>query len=437
MTRHARYDKISIMKSTEARAFTSETVEQHRSSGEQEPASERRRKNESAPMPERMTRMEELEALQKEDEGHIAFLKEVIASPRERVTLAGIERQNVVFFGRKKEEWKQELEELESKAELTPEEGKKKVEIMSRIDKVEAMERQAEAVARRDELEKIAKEKAEEIDVVQADLDQRERQQKETEKEMREKIRDLESQQKRLQELQESFARQPSEDVKTQIDAMPRILKSLKADVERSQGIVEELIAERDTRAADLEKVMEEHSAALEHIKRADQEAAELGAVIAAMSIDLGKGGDTKPKTAAEIAPAAEKLKVVTPRPEPANQEQLKPAFRPSSHRFAAAAMYIGGGAAFVGSVAAHAAYYPARFVSRFFENLYHLTMHPGKFFSEIGSKFSSEMQNPPKGKGKAMGFIEGTRYLLFGKRVEEIEKAKKKAREEAVKKNE
>lgn len=46
-------------------------------------------------------------------------------------------------------------------------------------------------------------------------------------------------------------------------------------------------------------------------------------------------------------------------------------------------------------------------------------------------------MQNPPKGKGKAMGFIEGTRYLLFGKRVEEIEKAKKKAREEAVKKNE
>lgn len=435
MTRHARYDKISIMKSTEARAFTSETVEQHRSSGEQEPASERRRKNESAPMPERMTRMEELEALHKTDEGHVASLKEAIAGPRERVTLAGIERQNVVFFGRKKEEWKQELEELELKAELTSEEGKKKVELMSRIDKVEAMERQAEAVARRDELEKIVKEKADEIDVVQADLDQRERQQKETEKELREKMRDFENQQKRLQELQESFARQPSEDVKTQIDAMPQILKSLKVDVERSQGIVEGIAAERKAQTAHLEKVTEEHSAALEHIKRADQEAVELDAVIAAMSIDLGKGGGTKPEMAVGIAPVAEKP-AGKPRQEPFMQEQIKTASpRPLTHRFAAFAMYMGGGAAFVGSVAAHAAYYPARFVSRLFENLYHLTMHPGKFFSEIGSKFSLEMRNPPKGRGKVRGFMEGARYLLFGNRIEEIEKAKDKARQEAGKK--
>lgn len=383
-------------------------------------------------MPERMSRAEERASLQEADEQHVASLKTAITGPRERVTLAGIEQANVVHFGKKKEAWEKELHELESRSELTQEEGKKKDELIARIDKVEAMEKQAEAVARRDEQERIAKEKAEEIDAMQAELDQWERQQKDAERVVQQKTRTLHEQQERLTELQESFARQPAEDVKTQIDAMPQILKSLEADVERYRGVVQSLSEERIEQTEDLENVMKEHTAALQEAHNADTAASELGVVIAAMSIDLGPGLEPK----AEAAPASVPERRASPAPE---TKPSKPASTASGagNRLKTAAVYLGGGVAFAGSVAAHAVYYPFRFASRLFENLYHLTMHPGKFFDEIGSKYASEMKEPPEGRGKAFGFMEGTRYLLFGRRIEELEKAKENSKKKKEKKKE
>jgi len=311
----------------------------------------------------------------------------------------------IISLHRERDEWKRELDQLEGKNNPSEKERERCDVLRSRIKRVSLMEDRAKEVEIKEKTEERMKEVERDLETARKRLQEVERERKLMEEDRAKRAEDIRNDRKRIDALNEELKKNPTDDKKAEVAKISQHLEEARSEMEgRDLSIRDMRHEESSARAAvkDKSRVLEAFALA----------------IVASRNTILTKEAEIQ-----EVDIPMEDMEPERPDTPPAKKKELKKesSVRRGSSMLGTTGVIIGAPIAIGGAALAAG----GRFFKTFFNNIYKLTMDPGKFFSELSSKYSSAMQEPPKGKGGVMGFLSGTKWLLVGDPPPKKEKTK------------
>lgn len=336
----------------------------------------------------------------------------------ERTHTSEVEREHreqesakVISLSGKRKDWQGELKQLEEKGERSESEEERLKVLQFRVDKVNVMEERAEELESLEKTEEQAEQIDREIQEERERLEEKEREREEAEAEFEDQQNGLAMEKGRLRTLTEQLTVHPTDEAK-----------------EEKRRITEHLIAvDRDTvqRRKAIETLKQEESQIKSRVDERTGAFELVAAAIVASNERMVKLNSEITKADVSMEDVLEQPNLERPRPTPAKKKETakkeETFARRKSGKLGTAAIIVGVPLAIGAGVLAVG----GRFFNTFFRNLYKLSMDPGKFFNELSSKYSSAMEDPPKGKGGVRGFFSASKWLLIGDPLPKKEKKK------------
>jgi hypothetical protein len=328
------------------------------------------------------------------------------------------EAGKVIVLEDERKNWQKEIKELEG-LDRTEEQEKRMKELRGRVEKVALMAERAREMELLSRTEDRAAQIEREIRAARERYEEKRKKRREAESERADLRKGIEHEEDRLAALKAELNTDPTDEKREEAERIERHLEGVGREIRERNAIIRDFRQEEAAARSVFREADGLYKTFAAAILVSDKRIADLTSKIVKNEVPLEDEApeeeerETQSESAAEPFSERDAVSFEKELRKPGRVKRAAKGAVAATPNVAAAAANtgVGGAAALTGAALAMS----GRFLRTIGGNLGKLIRNPGRFFSEVGARFSSAMEDPPKGKGELIGFLSGVKWMLVG----------------------
>jgi hypothetical protein len=330
------------------------------------------------------------------------------------------EAGKVIVLEDEQKKWQKEIKELEGLENRTGEQEERMKELRGRVEKVALMAECAREMELLSRTEDRAAQIEQEIRAARERYEQKQKKRKEAESERADLRKGVGHEEDRLAALKAELNTDPTEEKREEAERIARHLEDVRRETRERNAAIRDLRHDEASVSSEIKEMSGLYETFAAAMLVSDKKIADLTSKIIENDVSL-EDETSEEEGAEERAAESSSVQREDERDFASAVKKSKPGRIKRAAKWAGGAAVKGSGAGAIALFGGAAALSGAalavsgRLVKTVFGNLGKLIRNPGRFFSEVGSRFSSAMEDPPKGKGELLGFLSGVKWMFIG----------------------